>query len=349
VLRLKGVSYDVGAHMGLDWRPRFNPKEVHRELQIIKDDLHCNTVNICALDIGRIVTASADALEQGLDVWASPLMWDRPQDETIAYLVKAARSLEVLRQRWPEGLVMSVGGESTLFMRGILEGKNIIQRLGSPKFRATIASGEHNAPLNAFLAKAVTAVRKEFKGKLTYHSLIWEKVDWSLFDYVGVDHYRAKDYEHEYVESLKPLLETGKPTVITEFGYGTYQSDGKLAQVLLGGGDADFWSQFFHALPVVGRFVRPRVRVIHPRDEAWQARKIVETLEILDSAGVHGAFVSQFESQINPFDEDPRYDLDTASSSIVKYYGRGRRGTAYPDMPWEPKESFRAVARFYAG
>jgi hypothetical protein len=147
---------------------------------------------------------------------------------------------------------------------------------------------------------------------------------------------------------LKPLFDTGKPVVVTEFGNNTYQSDGKLAKILLGGGDTDFMSQLFHSFPVVGRFVRPRVRVIHPRDEAWQARKLVETLEILDAAGVDGAFVSQFESQTNPFDEDPKYDLDTTNQSLVKYYEGGKHGTTYPDMPWEPKESFRAVADFYA-
>ena len=26
----------------------------------------------------------------------------------------------------------------------------------------------------------------------------------------------------------------------------------------------------------------------------------------------------------------------------------GKHGDTYPDMTWEPKESFRAVARFYA-
>ena len=332
--------------MWMNWRPRFDPKEVHRELQIIKEGLHCNAVRISALDVGRIVTTAADALDQGLEVWAAPLMWDKQQDETIAYLVKAARSLEGLRKKWPDKLVMSVGGESTLFMQGILEGKNIIQRLRNSMAR--IKAGEHNGPLNAFLAKAVAAVKKEFTGDLTYNALIWEKVDWSLFDYVGVDHYRAKDIEDRYVDMLKPLFAYGKPVVVTEFGYVTYQNDGKLAQVLLGGGDIDSKSQFFHSLPVVGRFVRPKVRVVHPRDEAWQARKVVETLEILDAAGVDGAFVSNFVSQINPFSDDPRYDLDTASPGLVKYYEGGRRGTAYPDMPWEPKEAFRAVADYYA-
>ncbi len=347
-MRLKGVCYDVGAVMGFNWRPVFDPKIVRRELEIIKNDLHCNAVSIGARDSERLVTAATAALEEGLEVWLSPLLWDKSEDETVAYLAKAAAPLEALRKQWPDKVVLSVGGEATLFMQGILPGKNIVQRLRSPKFRASILSGEHNGPLNAFLAKAVTAVRKEFKGKLTYHSLIWEKVDWSLFDYVGVDHYRAQDIEDKYVEMLKPLFDSGKPVVVTEFGHNTYQSDGKLAKVVLGGGDADFWSQFFHSFPVVGRFVRPKVRVIHPRDEAWQARKLVETLEILDAAGVDGAFVSQFESQTNPFDEDPKYDLDTTNQSLVRYYEGGRHGTTYPDMPWEPKESFRAVADYYA-
>jgi hypothetical protein len=347
-MRIKGVCYDAGSVMGFNWRPVFDPKVVHRELEIIKNDLYCNAVSISARDVGRIVTAATAALEEGLEVWLSPLLWEKSEDETVAYLGKAAARLEALRKRWPDKVVLSVGGESTLFMQGILPGKNIIQRLRSPKFKASVMSGEHNAPLNAFLARAVTAVKKEFKGELTYHSLIWERVDWSLFDYVGVDHYRAKDIEDKYVGMLKPLFETGKPVVVTEFGHNTYQSDGKLVQVLLGGGDVDFWSQFFHTLPVVGRLVRPKVRVVHPRDEAWQARKVVETLGILDAAGVDGAFVSQFESQINPFDEDPKHDLDTPSSSLVKYYERGKHGTTYPDMAWEPKESFRALADYYA-
>ena len=347
-MRIKGINYDVGAHMGINWRPRFEPKEVHRELQIVKEDLHCNAVSISALDVGRIVTAAADALDQGIEVWAAPLLWEKPQDETIAYLVKAARSLEGLRQKWPGKLVMSIGGESTLFMQGILEGKNIRQRMRNPGTMARIKAGEHNGPLNAFLAKAVAAVKKEFKGELTYRSLVWEKVDWSLFDYVGVDHYRARDIEDRYVDMLKPLFDYGKPVVVTEFGYATYQNDGKLAQVLLGGGDVDFWSQFFHSFPMVGRFVRPKVRVVHPRDEAWQAQKIVETLGILDGAGVDGAFYSSLVSQINPYDDDPKYDLDTPSASLVKYYEGGRHGTTYPDMSWEPKESFRAVAEYYS-
>ena len=42
-----------------------------------------------------------------------------------------------------------------------------------------------------------------------------------------------------------------------------------------------------------------------------------------------------------------RYDLDMGSSSLVKSYD-GKHGTTYPDMPWEPKESFKAVAEYFA-
>src|SRR6266705_657818 len=39
----RGVCYDAGRVMwGQDWRPDFSPVEMHRELEIIKNDLHCN-------------------------------------------------------------------------------------------------------------------------------------------------------------------------------------------------------------------------------------------------------------------------------------------------------------------
>jgi len=68
-------------------------------------------------------------------------------------------------------------------------------------------AGEHNKPLNEFLAKANSSVRQVFHGKVTYASLVWEEVDWSLFDFVGVDHYRISRIEDKYVEMLKPSFQ----------------------------------------------------------------------------------------------------------------------------------------------
>jgi hypothetical protein len=101
-LNRKGVCYDVGrVLMDGNWRPKFDPKIVRRELGIIKNDLHCNAVRIQGLDIDRLTTAGEDALSQGLEVWLSPEMRDRSQDETPEYIATAAERAEGLRQRRP--------------------------------------------------------------------------------------------------------------------------------------------------------------------------------------------------------------------------------------------------------
>jgi hypothetical protein len=146
---------------------------------------------------------------------------------------------------------------------------------------------------------------------------------------------------------VEPPFATGKPVVNTEFGMGTYQGAEKKGLALSLGGMVDGKRLFAHSLPLVGRFVRPRLTGVFVRDEELQARELAETLAILDATGVDGAFVGTFLSAINPYDEDPRYDLDMAASTLVKTLAGGRRGNTYPDMTWEPKESFRAVADYY--
>ena len=110
----KGVLYDVGRVMGGNWRLLFDPKVVHRELEIIKNDLHCTAVKICGLDIHRLMRAASDALSQGLEVWLSPEMWDKNQEQTLTYLLKAATAAESLREQWPEnGFAYPSGCAST--------------------------------------------------------------------------------------------------------------------------------------------------------------------------------------------------------------------------------------------
>ena len=200
----KGVCYDVGrVMMGSQWRPKFDPKQVHRELEIIKNDLHCNTVRICGLDLKRLEIAAEDALIQGLEVWLSPEMWDRSQEETLGYLKNAAEVAEALRQRFPGRVVLSVGSEATLFMQGIVEGENFMQRLNNPSFWMNIQAGKHNEPLNAFLSKACQTVKQIFKGEVAYFSVPFEKVDWGLFDFVGVDLYRDARIKNVFEQMVK--------------------------------------------------------------------------------------------------------------------------------------------------
>jgi hypothetical protein len=242
-------------------------------------------------------------------------------------------------------LVLCVGSELTFFMQGIVEGRNLMARLGSPTLWENIKAGKHNNPLNAFLTKANQQVRQVFHGQVTYASLLWEAVDWGLFDLIGVDHYRATRIQERYADMLKPLFNPGKPIVITEFGCCTYRGAEDA-----GGrawGIVDVKTEILRQIPLLGRFVRRRLKGDYVRDEGLQAREVVDQLHVLDSTGVDGAFIMTFVSPNNPYDDNPRYDLDMASYSLVKTYTDGKHGTTYPDMTWEPKESFRAVADYY--
>ncbi len=367
-MRLKGVCYDSGSYMAFNWRPDFDVAIVRRELEIIRKDLHCNAVRITGLDIIRLTTSARAALEQGLDVWFSPTLWDKGQAAILSFIVKAASEAEKLNQEYPDKIVFVIGGEFTLFINGIVEGRNVVERMSTISRRfgqqrqgalqtgnpteaiACLKASEHNRLLERFLQNVVDSVRRVFHGKITYASLVWESVDWSLFDLVGVDHYRAARIKDRYAEMLKPTFENRKPVVITEFGVQTYEG-AEDNGAGLGGNIIEHKSQFFHyKLPLLGRLIRPKLMTgKHVRDEGLQARELVDQLTILDNAGVYGAFVSTFVEQTKPYDDDPRYDLDMGSLSLVRYYEGGKRhGTTYPDMPWDPKESFRAVADYFA-
>ena len=321
----------------------FDPSVVRRELQVIRDDLHCTTVRICGRDIERLSTAAELALGIGLDVWLSPDLWNKSRKRTLRYLVDAARTAEALRQRWPDKVVLCVGSELTLFIRGIIPGRSLLRRVR--KFRKHARYRSNAEPLDVFLRQSTSGVRDVFNGPITYASLIWEKVDWGLFDIVGVDHYRDSRIKDRYVEMMRPLFATGKPVVVTEVGMRSYV--GADTSGTLGFGVVDIPSLVLHKLPLVGRFVRVRLKGHQTRDEALQAREIVETLEILDATGADGAFVCTFVDYLAPTSADPRYDLDMSSLAIVKLTEDGR-GTTYPDMQWEPKEAFRALAKYYA-
>jgi hypothetical protein len=339
----RGVLYDVGRVLWVNWRPVFDPEVVRRELRIIRDDLHCNAVKICGRDIDRLTVAAEAAVELGLEVWFSPELWDRSPGDTLAHIVAAAEAAERLRRRHPGRLVFSVATESTLFMRGIVPGRSFQRRLAG--VHREIRAGHHIEPLRTFLARAARDVRRVFDGPVTYAALPFEPVDWDLFDIVSVDHYRESRTESRYVDTIRRLLTHGKPVVVTEHGMRTYRGadrDGNL-----GTGITDPTTSLLHLVPLLGRRVRPRVKGHHVRDEAFQARRIAEDLTILDAAGVDGAFVCTFLEPRSIHDPDPRYDLDMGALSLVKTYADAH-GSTYPDMTWEPKEAFHAVAACYA-
>jgi hypothetical protein len=385
----KGVCYDAGrVMMGESWRPKFDRALARRELGIIKEDLHCNAVRICGLDIDQLVVASQAALDAGLEVWFCPEMWDRSPEETLAYLGEAAEAAEELRAQRPGQVALSVGSELTLFMEGIVEGRNVFDRMNNPSFWESLKTGRHNEPLNAFLKRADEEAREVFQGPLTYFSLPFESVDWSRFDFVGVDHYRDARTRDMYGKIASGYRVHEKPVIIGEFGCCTYKG----AEMLGGNGFmvvvgmmADYLGPRLTLPKNTQEMMRIPVRVDghYVRDEGLQAREIADQLRVLDAAGVEGAFVQTFVSPTSPHVDDPRFDGDMGSYSLVKSFADkdsaeviaaqkarqskellgieldlndllkfsgevGRMGVTYPDLPWEPKESFRAVADYYA-
>jgi len=346
----RGVTYDTGMVFSgpgysVPTRPKLDLATAERELQIVRDDLHCNAVRLIGRDVDRLVRVAGRALALGLEVWLSPALWGRPPEETLRYCVPAAERAEELRKQHPDRFVLVLGSELTLFMEGIVPGRDFAGRTREAITRMKAGDHSANDRLNDFLGRASTAVRDVYHGPLTYASLVWEEVNWDRFDLIGVDHYRDARIEDRYAEMLQPLLALGKAVVNTEFGMRTYrgaESDGNL-----GFGIADQMRAGLHQLPVVGRFVRERLSGDYVRDEAMQARELTETLTILDAAGVDGAFVHEFATAAAAFSDKPRYDLDMNAFALVRTYRHGK-GTTYPDMNWEPKQSFRAVANYYA-
>lgn len=83
------------------------------------------------------------------------------------------------------------------------------------------------------------------------------------------------------------------------------------------------------------------------RDEAGQVTYIRELLEVFDSEGVDAAFVYTFARYDLPHRDEPQLDLDTVSAGVVKVLERAR-GERYPDLPWEPKAAFDALAECYS-
>jgi len=345
----QGIHYDTGTvFRGPGYaistrRPGLDLAVVRRELEIIRDDLHANAVRVVGSDVRRLTAATEIALGLDLEVWFSPAFFEYSPEETTTRLVAAAEAAAPLEAAHPGRVILVAGGELTLFMPGILPGKSVTERLQGLK-----ADPEQlrNGKLAGYHAALVPKVRAVFAGPLVYASLAFEQVDWGPFDYVGVDHYREARTKDRYVEMLEPFLATGKPVIVTEFGMRTFR--GAESSGALGFGVTDTTRLWLHTRPVIGRFFRSRLNGTFERDEAMQAREISETLDELEGSGVAGALLSTFATPEAHTDDNPRYDVDMDSMSLVKALPGGHHGTLYPDMPWEPKVAFAAVARHFA-
>jgi hypothetical protein len=338
-MRAKGISYDTGFfHRGPSTHEPFDSDTVRREMQIIRQDLHCTAVRVLGGDPARLEVAAAHAADAGLEVWFSPFTCDLTTDEMLALLADCADRAERLRQRGAE-VVLVLGGETSLLNKGFLPGDTLEQRMELLSQPGRLRELFPQIPplVNAFLADAVARVRARFGGKLTYAAMPFERVDWTPFDFVSLDLYRTAEVAGQYRDGLRALVAQGKPVAITEFGSATYR--GASDRGARGGMIVEWDKEVGTPLRLDAHYVR---------DEAEQAAHLRELLALFDAEGVDSAFVYTFANFHLPHRREPRADLDLASYGVVKVLEE-RTGSTYPRMAWEPKAAFAAVAGHYGG
>lgn len=335
-LRGKGITYDTGVfNAGVNTHEPFDPDIVKREMCLIHDDLHCNAVRITGGNPDRLEIAAIHAAETGMEVWFSPFTCDLTIDELLDFLADCAERAERLRRQGAE-VVFVTGAELSLFTVGFLPGDTIKERLEllAAPHRLRELLPQVPPRINDFLGKAVARVRERFGGKISYASIPFEGVDWTLFDFISVDAYRSSAVANQYRAAIRTLVAQGKPVAITEFGCATFR------------GAADMGARAALIVEYDDHNTPSGLTGDYIRDEAEQALYLRELLEIFTAEGIDTAFANTFASYHLPHRPDSGSDLDIASFGVVTVL-EDRPGSFYPDLLWEPKKGFTALADYY--
>lgn len=342
-MRNYGINYDTGLTAdGFCTRKRFDDAVVRRELQIIATDLHATAVRVSGDDPQRLARAGQHALAAGLELWFSPVPINLEPGALPGYLARCAQDAEELRRAHEGRVVLVLGCEISLWCTGFLPGGDSVSgRIAAvtdpdlqrkPDVMAALASGLERA--RHTLRDNVRAARQKFGGSVTYAAGPWETVDWELFDLVSVDAYRDAGNAAGYRDELRACRRFGKPVAITEFGCCTYR--GAAGRGGMG------W------MIVDEKSDPPVIPGTYDRDEEEQVRYLHDMLAVYEAEDIDSAFWFTFAGFETPRDHtDPHRDLDLASYGVVAVLDHGR-GTTYPDMAWEPKQVFGALAAAYA-
>lgn len=324
----KGVNYDTGTHfdpsrLSVEW----DRATMQRDVNVIRDELHCNTISFFGAEIGRLTEAAAFAAEKGMHVWIQPRLFHARQADVLQHLAATARAAGQLSERYPS-IVLNTGCEASLFTAGIIPGNSLESRIArlSSNWQEIPA---YNKNLNTFLEQAAATARTHFPGTITYSAGLWEEVNWEKFDIIGLDHYMDASNEQSYASSLRAFKRYGKPVVVTEFGCCCYEGADKAGA---GGHDIIDWK-------ISGPVIKPG----YVRNEQVQADYIARLLEIFSEEQVAGALVYVFSNPSQPHTADPVSDLDMAGYSLVRTIAAAG---GKPER-WEKKAAFETVAGFY--
>lgn len=344
--KFRGVVYDVGLNFsgtGFSVEP-FNPLLVAHDIGVIARDLHATAIRIEGEEIDRLVTASRLAHEAGLAVFFNPWKMNATAEELLPYYAAAATAAEQLRLEGMD-IVFVAGCEYPIFNKGIIPGDTLMDRLSG--IWAFFGAGEQDSEqtrlwmdqawerLNGYLKSFVDVIRPKFAGPVSYAATTFEQVDWSLFDIVGVDHYRMAESDEAYVDHLN-RYRLDKPLVVMEVGSCAYVGAAALGAtgfMVLEGVNPDGTGIF-------------KDGVVPTRSETEQADYVETQVRLLSAAPVDGVFVYVFSFPTYPTGEGAK-DLDMASFALVKTFpADDARSRSMP--PWAPKEAFQRLAGLFA-
>ena len=335
-MKIKGMNYDIGIQFAFgvpeSCNNRFNPEQMKTDFAIIKNDLGCNAIRLSGTNVDEMVTGTELVLQAGLDCWVSPHYIDAPIEVVEKETQECAARVEALRQKYPDNEVVFMYGCEMHHFAPFIPGANFaerIQKLGDPKI---IAEGTRK--LNEYFARTIPEIRRVFHGRITYCTVWFEPIDWTLFDIISLDHYKDmyNNKNNKYIEDLKPFTQLGKPFAVTEIGYCCFE------------GCSQHGAAGYMQLYPVGNGM---LNTVMNRAEKEQADALVDALNDIDAAGCDGAFAFTFVYGNMPHvEDDPIRDMDMAGFSVVKTFADGRKGKVFPGTSWDPKEAFYALQDF---
>lgn len=332
-MKYKGITYDVGTEymLGSLTRSGLTREVIEKDIFEIKNNLNCNSIRIYGTEKHLLILAAEVALKSGLNVWLSPRLINENVQTTINFLEGIAKEVETLKSVYiDKEIVFIIAGEATIDLKGFLEGETIydrIQNIAKPSFFIKKAFGikppYQNAFIN-FLHQSVLAVRKNFTGKITYASGMWEIVDWTIFDFVSINLYKASFNKSFFNKTIRKMESKGKPLAITEFGCCTYIGADRKGPT---------------GYTVLDTTTEPPIfKEKCERDEQTQADYISDLLQTFEKEKVDATFIFDFYSQNLTHSSNPVLDYDKASFAVTKSIGKNK---------WEPKKSFYIISDYY--
>ncbi|HEV2374412.1 MAG TPA: hypothetical protein VGS19_19910 [Streptosporangiaceae bacterium] len=346
-LSYRGVAYDTGTNFETGQGPLsrsvWSTSQMLEEVSAISDQLNCNSITVYGSDFARLAETAQAALDRGMHVWLQPRLADRPQADVLDHVAEGARLAESLRRQGGQ-IGLTIGAVHLIFTPGIVAGGQYHERMANVYADAdhhllvptgTVDMTEAAPRLNKFLGEAAAVARQRFHGALSYSAAPFEQVDWEPFDFIGImyQYIPAPRSAAQHLAGIGAYRRWGKPVLIAEFGTATYAESEDKAFF--------FWDIVDRSGPA------PTILPGYARDEGSQAAYHLKMFDIFEQAGVCGAAVSEFIHPTHPHNPDQRLDLDTASMAIVKTI-RDDFGDPASAYRFEPKESFHAIADYYA-